>query len=232
MLANMVNVELLPIKPGSATKPVPGFDIRVVDSEGESMPPNQEGAVVIRLPLPPGCLPTLWNDTERFIKSYLAAYPGYYFSGDGGYTDEDGYIFITGRIDDVINVAGHRLSTSEMEEIVAAHPAVAECAVIGVKEELKGQVPVGFVVLKSNANINEADLEKDLVEMVRNQIGPIACFKKVMLVPRLPKTRSGKILRKIMRHIADGEKYATPSTIEDATVLSELTTIMVDMKVQ
>lgn len=232
MLANMVNVELLPIKPGSATKPVPGFDIRVVDSEGESMPPNQEGAVVIRLPLPPGCLPTLWNDTERFIKSYLAAYPGYYFSGDGGYTDEEGYIFITGRIDDVINVAGHRLSTSEMEEIVAAHPAVAECAVIGVKEELKGQVPVGFVVLKSNANINEADLEKDLVEMVRNQIGPIACFKKVMLVPRLPKTRSGKILRKIMRHIADGEKYATPSTIEDATVLSELTTIMVDMKVQ
>lgn len=232
MLANMVNVELLPIKPGSATKPVPGFDIRVVDSEGESMPPNQEGAVVIRLPLPPGCLPTLWNDTERFIKSYLAAYPGYYFSGDGGYTDEDGYIFITGRIDDVINVAGHRLSTSEMEEIVAAHPAVAECAVIGVKEELKGQVPVGFVVLKSNANINEADLEKDLVEMVRNQIGPIACFKKVMLVPRLPKTRSGKILRKIMRHIADGEKYATPSTIEDATVLSEISEIMVDMKVQ
>ncbi|WP_421799228.1 propionyl-CoA synthetase [Haliscomenobacter sp.] len=232
MLANMVNVELLPIKPGSATKPVPGFDIRVVDSEGESMPPNQEGAVVIRLPLPPGCLPTLWNDTERFIKSYLAAYPGYYFSGDGGYTDEEGYIFITGRIDDVINVAGHRLSTSEMEEIVAAHPAVAECAVIGVKEELKGQVPVGFVVLKSNANINEADLEQDLVEMVRNQIGPIACFKKVMLVPRLPKTRSGKILRKIMRHIADGEKYATPSTIEDASVLSELTTIMVDMKVQ
>lgn len=232
MLANMVNVELLPIKPGSATKPVPGFDIRVVDSEGESMPPNQEGAVVIRLPLPPGCLPTLWNDTERFIKSYLAAYPGYYFSGDGGYTDEEGYIFITGRIDDVINVAGHRLSTSEMEEIVAAHPAVAECAVIGVKEELKGQVPVGFVVLKSNANINEADLEKDLVEMVRHQIGPIACFKKVMLVPRLPKTRSGKILRKIMRHIADGEKYATPSTIEDATVLGELTTIMMDMKVQ
>lgn len=232
MLANMVNVELLPIKPGSASKPVPGFDIRVVDSEGESMPPNQEGAVVIRLPLPPGCLPTLWNDTERFIKSYLAAYPGFYFSGDGGYTDEDGYIFITGRIDDVINVAGHRLSTSEMEEIVAAHPAVAECAVIGVKEEMKGQVPVGFVVLKSNANINEADLEKDLVEMVRNQIGPIACFKKVMLVPRLPKTRSGKILRKIMRHIADGEKYATPSTIEDASVLSELTTIMVDMKVQ
>lgn len=232
MLANMVNVELLPIKPGSATKPVPGFDIRVVDSEGESMPPNQEGAVVIRLPLPPGCLPTLWNDTERFIKSYLAAYPGYYFSGDGGYTDEDGYIFITGRIDDVINVAGHRLSTSEMEEIVAAHPAVAECAVIGVKEEMKGQVPVGFVVLKSNSNINEADLEKDLVEMVRNQIGPIACFKKVILVPRLPKTRSGKILRKIMRHIADGEKYATPSTIEDATVLSELSEIMVDMKVR
>lgn len=232
MLANMVNVELLPIKPGSATKPVPGFDIRVVDSEGESMPPNQEGAVVIRLPLPPGCLPTLWNDTERFIKSYLAAYPGYYFSGDGGYIDEEGYIFITGRIDDVINVAGHRLSTSEMEEIVAAHPAVAECAVIGVKEELKGQVPVGFVVLKSNTNINEADLEKDLVEMVRNQIGPIACFKKVMLVPRLPKTRSGKILRKIMRHIADGENYSTPSTIEDATVLSELTTIMVGMKVQ
>lgn len=232
MLANMVNVELLPVKPGSATKPVPGFDIRVVDSEGENMPPNQEGAVVVRLPLPPGCLSTLWNDTDRFIKSYLAAYPGYYFSGDGGYIDEDGYIFITGRIDDVINVAGHRLSTSEMEEIVAAHPAVAECAVIGVKEELKGQVPVGFVVLKSNSNIAESDLEKDLIDMVRHQIGPIACFKKVMLVPRLPKTRSGKILRKIMRHIADGEQYTTPSTIEDVTVLNELTGIMADMKVQ
>lgn len=231
MLANMVNVELLPIKPGSASKPVPGFDIRVVDGEGENMPPNQEGAVVIRLPLPPGCLPTLWNDTERFIKSYLSAYPGFYFSGDGGYIDEDGYVFITGRIDDVINVAGHRLSTSEMEEIVAAHPAVAECAVIGVKEELKGQVPVGFVVLKSNAYISEAELEKELVDMVRHQIGAIACFKKVMLVPRLPKTRSGKILRKIMRHIADGESYTAPSTIEDATVLTELKDIMLDMKV-
>lgn len=222
MLANMVGVELLPVKPGSATKPVCGFDIRVVDSEGHDVPPNQEGAVVVRLPLPPGCLPTLWNDTERFIKSYLSAYPGFYFTGDGGYKDEDGYIYITGRIDDVINVAGHRLSTSEMEEIIAAHPAVAECAVIGIKEELKGQVPMGFVVLKSGVSDPDETIEKDLVEMVRHNIGAIACFKKVLVVQRLPKTRSGKILRKIMRHIADGEAYTAPSTIEDMSVLGEL----------
>lgn len=222
MLANMVGVEMLPIKPGSATKPVCGFDIRVVNSEGHDAPPNQEGAVVVRLPLPPGCLPTLWNDTERFIKSYLSAYPGFYFTGDGGYKDQDGYIYITGRIDDVINVAGHRLSTSEMEEIIAAHPAVAECAVVGIKEQLRGQVPMGFVVLKTGINDSDEAIQKDLVEMVRHNIGAIACFKKVLVVQRLPKTRSGKILRKIMRHIADGEAYTAPSTIEDMSVLGEL----------
>jgi len=222
MLANMTGVELLPVKPGSATKPVCGYDIRVVDSEGNDLPPNAEGAVVVRLPLPPGCLPTLWNDTDRFIKSYLSAYPGFYFSGDGGYKDEDGYVYITGRIDDVINVAGHRLSTAEMEEVIAAHAAVAECAVIGVKDELKGQIPAGFVVLKSNASISEEELEQELIRMVRNTIGPVASFKKVTIVQRLPKTRSGKILRKIMRHIADGERYNPPSTIEDMSVLGEL----------
>lgn len=222
MLANLTGVELLPVKPGSAGKPVPGYDIRILNADGEEVPPGTEGAVAVRLPLPPGCLPNLWQDTERFIKSYLSRFPGYYFSGDGGYKDEAGYVFITGRIDDVINVAGHRLSTAEMEEVVSAHPSVAECAVIGVADALKGQIPIGFVVLKSDNEIDESAIQQELIQRVREQIGPVASFKKVIVVQRLPKTRSGKILRKIMRHIADGESYQAPSTIEDMSVLGEL----------
>jgi propionyl-CoA synthetase len=222
MLANPVGLELLPVKEGSAGKPVPGYDIQILDAKGAEAPVGAEGAVAIRLPLPPGCLPNLWQDTKRFITSYLSRFPGYYTSGDGGYQDEDGYLFITGRIDDVINVAGHRLSTAEMEEVVASHYSVAECAVIGVKDQLKGQIPVGFVVLKSGVTEEEATIQQELIKLVRDEIGPVASFKKVVIVERLPKTRSGKILRKIMRHIADGETFQSPSTIEDPQVLSEI----------
>lgn len=222
MLANLAGVNLIPVKPGSAGKPNFGFDIRIISQEHEFMPPNQEGAVVIQLPLPPGCLPGLWNDNERFINSYLSEYPGYYFSGDGGYRDEDGYIYITGRIDDVINVAGHRLSTSEMEEIVAGHYAVAECAVVGCHDEMKGQLPVGFVVLKHSYDQQSNQIRSELVSKVRDTIGAVASFKTVYFVERLPKTRSGKILRKIIRAIADDVPYQVPSTIEDMTVLDEI----------
>jgi acyl-coenzyme A synthetase/AMP-(fatty) acid ligase len=222
MLANMVGLGLVPVKPGSAGRPVPGFDLRILDSEGREAPVGEEGVVVVKLPLPPGCLPTLWQNPEQFKESYLNAYPGYYFTGDGGYRDAEGYFFITGRIDDVINVAGHRLSTADMEEIVAAHPAVAECAVIGAADELKGQVPLGFVVLKSGVEIEDAALEAELVQMVRERLGAVACFKKAIVVKRLPKTRSGKILRRIMRHIADDKPYQPPSTIEDMGVLEEI----------
>ncbi len=228
MLSNMAGVEMLAIRPGSAAKPVCGYALRVVGPDGESLPAMQEGAVVIRLPLPPGCLPNLWNDTTRFIESYMSPYPGYYFTGDGGYIDEDGYVFITGRIDDIINVAGHRLSTSQMEEVVASHPAVAECAVIGIEDQMKGQIPVGFVVLKGGVDKGEEEMEKELVQLVRNKVGPVASFKKVAIVQRLPKTRSGKILRRIMRHIADGKTFSPPSTIEDMTVLPELEGLMKD----
>ena len=222
MLANPTGIELMPVKPGSASKPVPGFQVEILDSESNPLGPNQEGAVGVRLPLPPGCLPTLWEQPERYIQSYLSAYPGYYFTGDGGYKDEDGYFYITGRIDDVINVAGHRLSTADMEEIVAAHPAIAECAVIGVEDQLKGQVPIGLVVLKSGATISQEMLEKELANMVRERLGAIACFKSATIVARLPKTRSGKILRRVMRAIADGKPYTAPSTIEDMSVLDEI----------
>jgi acyl-coenzyme A synthetase/AMP-(fatty) acid ligase len=226
MLANFAGIELMPLKPGSAGKPVPGFDIQILDENLEEQAANTEGVVCIKYPLAPGCLPTLWEDTERFKDSYLAPYPGYYFTGDGGYKDEDGYVFITGRIDDVINVAGHRLSTSAMEEIVASHPSVAECAVVGVEDNMKGQVPVGFVILKGGEDIMEGALEEDLVQMVRQQIGAVAFFRRAVIAKRLPKTRSGKILRKIMRHIADGKPFNPPSTIEDITVLDELRELM------
>jgi acyl-coenzyme A synthetase/AMP-(fatty) acid ligase len=222
MLANLAGVGLIPIKPGSAGKPMFGFDIRILSVDHDFMPPNQEGAVVIKLPLPPGCLPGLWNDNERFISSYLTEFPGYYFSGDGGYRDNDGYIYITGRMDDVINVAGHRLSTSEMEEIVAGHYAVAECAVVGCHDEMKGQLPVGFVVLKHSYDQQSDQIALELVAKVRDTIGAVAAFKTVHFVERLPKTRSGKILRKIIRAIADDVPYQVPSTIEDMTVLDEL----------
>jgi len=222
MIANMAGLELLPTKPGSATVPVCGYDIHILDSAGHELPANKEGVVAVRLPLPPGCLPNLWNNTERFKKSYLTDYPGFYFSGDGGYKDDDGYVYITGRIDDVINVAGHRLSTATMEEVVATHPAVAECAVIGIADELKGQIPMGFVVLKSDAEIEAGELERELVQLIREKVGPVASFKRVIITRRLPKTRSGKILRRTMRSMTEGKTVQTPSTIEDPAVLEEL----------
>lgn len=223
MLANLVGYELMEVKPGSAGQPVCGYNIQILSPDGEELGPDQEGAVAIKLPLPPGCLPNLWKNTPRFIQSYLSTFPGYYFSGDGGYKDKDGYFFITGRIDDIINVAGHRLSTAEMEEVVAAHPAIAECAVIGVKDELKGEIPIGFAVLKTGIGSTAEEVEKEVIQMVRDMVGPVASFKKLIIADKLPKTRSGKILRKIMRHIANGEDYATPSTIEDISVLPDLT---------
>jgi acetate--CoA ligase len=231
MVSQLMGVGLDVIKPGSSARPIPGFDIQILDENAEPLSENTEGAIGIKYPLPPGCLPTLWKDTTRFKDTYLSAYPGYYFSGDGGYKDEDGYLFITGRIDDVINVAGHRLSTSTMEEIVASHAAVAECAVIGVEEDMRGQVPIGFVVLKTGENITDEALEQDLIRMVREQVGAVAYFRRAIVVKRLPKTRSGKILRKIMRFIADDKPYTTPSTIEDLTVLDELSTVMKEKSV-
>lgn len=226
MIANMVGLELLPVRPGSATKPVCGYDIRILDRSGNEMPANEEGEVVVRLPLPPGCFPNLWRNTERFKSSYLADHPGYYTSGDGGYRDDDGYLYITGRMDDVINVAGHRLSTATMEEVVAGHPAVAECAVIGVEDELKGQIPVGFVVLKSNVTTEPAELEAELVQLVRDKVGPVAAMKHLILTERLPKTRSGKILRRTMRMMSEGKSWQLPSTIEDPSVLQELSSLL------
>jgi propionyl-CoA synthetase len=223
MLANMVGVELLPVKPGSATKPVCGYDIQILNESGEQVEAGQEGYVAIKLPLPPGNLINLWGNPERFKQSYLSKFPGYYFSGDGGYMDSDGYVFITGRVDDIINVAGHRLSTAEMEEIVSSHKEVAECAVFGIHCDLKGQRPLALVVLKSGAEqVDSEELKKEIVQEVRAQIGPVASFKEVRVVKRLPKTRSGKILRDLLRKIADGETYKMPSTIDDASIVPEL----------
>ncbi len=218
--ANFRGLELFPIKAGSATKPVPGYDVKILQSDnGQELPPKEQGIIGIKLPLPPGTLPTLWQNDEKFKESYMSTYPGYYFTGDGGYIDEDGYVYIMGRVDDVINVAGHRLSTGAMEEVVAKHPDVAECAVIGAEDQLKGQVPVGFFVLKAGVKRDPADITAELVQMVRKDIGPLACFKSAIAVERLPKTRSGKILRGTMRKIADGQEYKVPSTIEDPTSL-------------
>ena len=220
--SNMTGVELLPSKAGSSTVPVTGFDISILDAEGEELPAGKQGAIAIKLPLPPSCLATIWGDFGRFKAGYLSEYPGYYCSGDGGYKDDDGYVYIMGRTDDVINVAGHRLSTGEIEEVVAAHTSVAECAVIGVQDELKGQLPIALVILKNGEKITEEELESDLIEQVRGAIGPVACFKKAVIVQRLPKTRSGKILRKLLRQMVDGEKYSIPSTIDDPAILSEI----------
>jgi len=218
--ASLRGLDPMPTKPGSPSVPVPGYDVQVLDPSGARVAPNQEGAIAIRLPLPPGTLPTLWGDDERYVSSYLSAFDGYYLSGDGGYFDDDGYLYVMGRTDDVINVAGHRLSTGSMEAVISAHPAVAECAVIGVADELKGQVPRGFVVLKAGASAD--GVVDELVAKVRAEIGPVAAFKDVTVVGGLPKTRSGKILRKTMREIADGQDAAVPSTIEDAGVLDTL----------
>ncbi len=222
--SNPRGLEPLPIKPGSPSVPVPGFDVKVLDEHGNALKANTEGAVCLRLPLPPGALTTLWDDDDGFVAAYLAAHDGYYLSGDGGYLDEDGYVYVMGRTDDIINVAGHRLSTGSMEAVLAGHPAVAECAVIGAADSLKGQRPHGFVVLKAGREDLDPDvLSKELVAAVRQEIGPVAAFKDVTVVPGLPKTRSGKILRKTMRQIADGEEPAVPSTIEDPAVLETIT---------
>ncbi|GAA4508339.1 MULTISPECIES: propionyl-CoA synthetase [Nonomuraea] len=223
MAANCVGIEELPVKPGSPTKPVPGWDMRILDDDGNECPPGVEGAVTVRLPLPPGCLPTLYRDDDRFTEAYLSRYPGHYLTGDGGRIDEDGYLFVMGRIDDVINVAGHRLSTGAIEEVLADHPDVAESAVIGVTDELKGQLPVGLVVLKAGVERDPADVERELTALVRERIGPVAAFRRAVVVSRLPKTRSGKILRGTMRDIAAGTPYRVPSTIEDPAALTEIT---------
>ncbi|MCA3952554.1 propionyl-CoA synthetase [Vibrio vulnificus] len=223
---NMVGIELMPVKAGSATMPIPGYQVEILDEMGLRAGPMQQGFVALKRPLPPSCLPTVWRNHDRFESGYLSQFPGYYVSGDGGYLDEEGYLFIMGRIDDVINVAGHRLSTGEMEEIVGAHPAVAECAVVGVHDELKGQLPLGFVVLKDGVKIDPTELEQELVGKVRNEIGAVACFKHALVVERLPKTRSGKILRRTIRQIADGEQYAVPSTIDDPSSLNEIEKVL------
>jgi len=220
--ANCAGIELLPIKAGSPTKPVPGYNIKVLDENGGELPNGSEGTIAVKLPLPPCCLPTLWQRDDAFVSSYLSSFEGYYTTGDGGFMDADGYIYIMGRVDDIINVAGHRLSTGGMEEVVAKHPDVAECAVIGVDDQLKGQVPVGFAVLKAGVKRDPAEIQKEVVKMVRDQIGALACLKDIAIVPRLPKTRSGKILRGTMRKIADGKEYKVPSTIEDPAVLGEI----------
>ena len=220
--ANCLGLGPLPVKYGSPTKAVPGFDVRVVDGDANEVPRGETGAIVIKLPLPPGCLPTLWNNDEGYESSYLSTYPGYYETGDAGYIDEDGYIFVMSRTDDIINVAGHRLSTGAIEEALSSHPQVAECAVIGVRDGLKGQIPVGFVVLKAGVDRPERDVLGELVLIVRERIGPVAAFKTAAVVQRLPKTRSGKILRGTMRKIADGEPYTMPATIDDPAVLDEI----------
>ena len=222
--ANPMGAEQLPTKPGSPTVPMPGYDVRILHDDGNGCKTGEEGAICISLPLPPGTLPTLWNAEDRFEASYLSEHPGYYLTGDGGHFDEDGYLFVMGRIDDVINVAGHRLSTGAIEEVLASHPSVAECAVIGVADEIKGQAPRGLVVLKAGASTD--GLAAELVQLVRDQIGAVAAFKLVDVVPALPKTRSGKILRKTMRGIAAGRDEPVPSTIEDPAVLEELTPIL------
>ena len=219
---NMVGVELLDTKAGSPTLPAPGYDLRVVDESGAELGPDEEGAIVIKAPLPPGSFPTVWGDHQRFIDSYWSQYPGFYLTGDGGYRDADGYLFVMGRIDDVINVAGHRLSTGQIEEVVADHAAVAECAVIGVHDVDKGQVPMGFVLLKDGVNIAEDALRAELVQMVRERVGAIANFKQALVAKRLPKTRSGKILRQVMRKMVDRQPYSVPSTIDDPTIIDEI----------
>ena len=224
--ANPRGLEPMPVKPGSSTKPVPGWDVRILGQAGEELPAGQEGAITLKLPLPPGSLPTLWGDDDRYAEAYLSRYDGYYLTGDSGYIDEDGYLFVMGRTDDVINVAGHRLSTGSIEAVLASHPAVAECAVIGVKDQLKGQLPRGLVVLKSGVTTDEKTLCEELVALVRRDIGPVAAFRDVSVVEALPKTRSGKILRKTMRGIADGRDEPVPSTIEDASVLDALRSVL------
>lgn len=227
--ANCMGLEPLPFKAGSPTKPVPGYQVTIIDDQGNPLPATQEGIVAIKLPLPPGTLSTLWKNDQKYRESYLDIFPGYYFTGDGGYYDKDGYLYIMGRVDDVINVAGHRLSTGAMEETFAMHPDVAECAVFGAADDFKGQIPLGFVVLKAGVERKQDELVAELTKMVRERIGAFAVFRQAAIVRRLPKTRSGKILRSVMRKIADGEDYSTPATIEDPVVLQEIEQVMKSM---
>lgn len=230
--ASPTGLEKMPVKAGSSSVPVPGFNIVVLDEAGDPIQHSKQGYIALQLPLPPGCLSTVWRADERFHSSYLQQFPGYYASGDGGYIDEDGYVFIMGRTDDVINVAGHRLSTGEMEQVVASHPEVAECCVVGVADALKGQQPIGLVIMKNGASISPEQLEKELVAMMREEIGALACFKVVITVKRLPKTRSGKILRNVVRNIADGKPYVVPSTIDDADSVDEIVSALSNFNAQ
>lgn len=218
--ANPIGLETFPTRPGSATLPVPGFDVRILDDDGEQVAAGEQGNIVVKLPLPPGCLPTIWNNPDRFAAGYLERFPGFYLCGDGGYIDDDGYLFVMGRIDDVINVAGHRLSTGEIEQAVAGHAAVVECAVIGIDDELRGQIPLALVVLRDGSAA--AETEREVIERVRHEVGALANLKQVVVVKRLPKTRSGKILRGVLRAIADGRSYTVPSTIDDPRALDEI----------
>ena len=220
--ANCVGLEMLPVKPGSCTRPVPGYDISVLDASGRDAPVGETGNVVVKMPLPPGCFTSLWNNDTDFVKTYFSAYPGYYLTSDAGFMDDAGYLWIMGRTDDIINVAGHRLSTGAMEEVLASHPDVAECAVSGVHDPVKGEVPLGFVVLKAGADRAQATIEPELIALVRQKIGPIASFKAAAVVKRLPKTRSGKILRGTIKKIADGAPYTVPATIDDPIILDEI----------
>ena len=229
MGANCIGLEMLPVKAGSCTKPVPGYDIQVLDTAGHPVAANEIGSIVVKLPMPPGCLPTLWNNDQRYQDAYLSEYPGYYLTADAGYKDDDGYLFIMSRTDDIINVAGHRLSTGGMEEVLAAHPDVAECAVVGVNDDLKGEVPVGFIVLTAGIERDHATIVQELIQMVRDQIGPVASFKIGTVVERLPKTRSGKILRGTIKKIADGQEYRMPATIDDPIILIEMTEVLSEL---
>jgi propionyl-CoA synthetase len=227
--ANCMGLHQFPVKHGSPTKPAPGWDVRVVNLANEEVAPNETGALVVRLPLPPGSLPTLWNNDTGFIEAYFDEFPGYYKTADAGYIDEDGYVSVMSRTDDIINVAGHRLSTGAMEEVLSAHPDVAECAVLGVEDNLKGQVPVGFVVLKAGVTRDRAEIIREVVQMVRDRIGPVASFKIATVIKRLPKTRSGKILRGTIQKIADNKEYTVPATIDDPAVLKEMEDALISM---
>ena len=223
---NPAGLEALPVKVGSPTVPMPGYDVQILDEAGHPMPAGELGAIAIKLPLPPGTLPTLWNAEDRFRKSYLSHFPGFYETGDAGMIDDDGYLYIMARTDDVINVAGHRLSTGAMEEVLAGHPDVAECAVIGVSDPLKGQAPMGFVCLTKGVDRPHAEIAAECVKRIRDQIGPVAAFKLALVVDRLPKTRSGKILRATMVKIADSETFKLPATIDDPAILDEIKVAM------
>jgi propionyl-CoA synthetase len=225
--ANLMGREPLPIKNGSATKPVPGFDIQILDDDGQPVEQGIQGNIAIKLPLPPCCLSTVWGDHQCFLDSYLSDYSGFYTSGDGGYFDQDGYLFVMGRVDDVINIAGHRLSTGDIEEVIAQHPDVAECAVVAMHDQLKGELPVGFVVLNSSVDSSSrANIESELCQLVRQSIGPIACYRSSHVVPRLPKTRSGKVLRKVLKAMLNGEDVVLPPTIDDVSSLDEIKKVL------